>query len=105
MNSPNSSWPSCAITTTLAFVLVVGLAAPAARAATITVSNTNDNGAGSLRQAIQDAAAGDTINFAVTGTITLTKSELLITNSLSIDGAGATNLAISGNNVGRVFEI
>ncbi|MBL8515026.1 MAG: hypothetical protein JNJ55_13625, partial [Betaproteobacteria bacterium] len=32
-------------------------------AATLTVQNTNDNGAGSLRQAIADAASGDTIVF------------------------------------------
>jgi len=30
---------------------------------TITVTNTNDSGAGSLSQAITDAASGDTINF------------------------------------------
>ncbi len=36
-------------------------------AATITVMNTNDSGAGSLRQAITDAGSGDTIDFGVTG--------------------------------------
>ena len=34
-------------------------------AATVTVINTNDSGADSLRQAITNAASGDTINFAV----------------------------------------
>ena len=32
-------------------------------AATVTVLNTNDNGPGSLRQALVDAAPGDTIDF------------------------------------------
>ena len=32
-------------------------------AATFTVINTNDSGAGSLRQALADANDGDTINF------------------------------------------
>src|ERR1043166_5617387 len=63
-------------------------------AATITVINLNDSGAGSLRQAIADAVPGDMINFTVTGTINLTNGELLVTNDLAIIGPGATNLSI-----------
>jgi hypothetical protein len=74
-------------------------------AATFTVSTTNDSGAGSLRQAIADAAPGDTINFAVSGTIGLTYGELLITNNLTINGPGETNLAISGRGYTRIFDI
>lgn len=81
------------------------LVASTAQAATNTVTTLADSGAGSLRQAIADAAADDTINFAVTGTITLTSGELVITNSLTISGPGATNLAISGNSASRVFNI
>src|SRR5437588_3183209 len=74
----------------------------AGSAATLTVTTNNDSGAGSLRQAIADAASGDTINFSVSGTIYLTSGELLITNSVAI---GGTNLGVSGNNQSRVFEI
>ena len=42
------------------------LAAGPVHAATIIVTNTNDSGSGSLRQAIADAANGDTINFSLT---------------------------------------
>jgi hypothetical protein len=49
-----------------------------AHAATITVANTNDNGPGSLRQALLDTNAGDTIAFAVTGTIVLTSDGLVV---------------------------
>src|SRR3954453_7818984 len=35
--------------------------------ATLTVLNNNDSGAGSLRQAILDAQAGDTVDFAAAG--------------------------------------
>ena len=73
--------------------------------ATITVSNTNDSGAGSLRQAIIDAAPGDTIDFSVTGTITLTSGELGIGKNLTIVGPGAGSLTVSGNNTFRVFSI
>ena len=75
------------------------------RAATLTVTTTNDGGAGSLRQAIADAAAGDSIIFSFTGVITLTNGELLVTNDLTILGPGATNLSVSGNSQTRVLEI
>jgi hypothetical protein len=89
-------------------VLTLSVGAPVAYAATFTVTNTNDSGAGSLRQAISDAnaAAGpDTITFSVTGTITLTSGQLGITDDLTIDGPGAANLAISGNNASGVLEV
>jgi len=71
----------------------------------ITVTNTNDSGSGSLRQALADANNGDTINFAVTGTIGLTSGELLVTRSITISGPGAKNLAVNGNAKSRVFHI
>src|SRR6266571_8497374 len=79
-----------------------------ASAATITVINTSDSGAGSLRQAISDSSSGDTINFdsSLNGqTITLTSGELLIDENLTITGPGANLLAVNGNAADRVFEI
>ena len=52
----------------------------------ITVTNLNDSGPGSLRQALADASEGDTINFAVSGTISLTSGELVIDKSVTISG-------------------
>ena len=69
-----------------------------ASAATITVTNTNDSGIGSLRQAISDSSPGDTIDFdsSLNGlTITLTTGELLIDKDLSIIGPGANLLAVN----------
>src|SRR6476469_6567443 len=74
--------------------------------ATITVTNSNDSGPGSLRDAIASAAAGDTIQFASTlasQTITLTSGQLVINKNLTIDAVGAANLTISGNNTSRVI--
>jgi predicted outer membrane repeat protein len=82
-------------------VLVAGYA----HAGVLTVKNTNDKLAGSLRQAIQDAASGDTIRFQIpasdpnydarTGIFTvqldgngLPNGELEIAKTLTIDGAG-----------------
>jgi hypothetical protein len=72
---------------------------------TITVTNTNDSGPGSLRQALADANDGDTIEFAVSGTIGLTSGELLVDKSITISGPGAKNLAIDGNAKDRVLHI
>jgi hypothetical protein len=71
----------------------------------VTVSNTNDSGPGSLRQALADAASGETIDFSVTGTITLTSVELTISQNQTITGPGAGSLTIDGNNNSRIFNI
>jgi hypothetical protein len=77
---------------------------------TFTVMNLNDSGPGSLRAEVAAANANpgaDTIVFApgLHGTIGLTSGELLIAGSLTINGLGASRLAVSGNNASRVFEI
>src|SRR5438132_7839156 len=74
-------------------------------ATVITVTNTNDSGPGSLRQALADANDGDTIDFAVTGTIGLTSGELLVDKAITISGPGAENLAVNGNAKNRVFHV
>lgn len=86
------------------------LAGPAtAAAATFYVGNLNNSGGGSLRQAILDANANadasNTINFSVTGTITLTTGELLINKSLTINGPGVYSMTVSGNSASRVFNV
>lgn len=88
-------------------MLILALGAPPSRAATITVTNTNDSGPGSLRQAIADASPGDTIVFDLPypAAIILTSGELLIDKDLFISGPGARNLTISGNGASRVFNI
>ncbi|HEU0273491.1 MAG TPA: right-handed parallel beta-helix repeat-containing protein [Candidatus Udaeobacter sp.] len=65
-------------------------------AATVTVTNENDSGAGSLRQAIIDASPGDTIYFAPSvTTVTLTSAELVIDKNLTITGPGANTLTVT----------
>jgi hypothetical protein len=76
--------------------------ASAATAAT-TVSNTNDSGPGSLRQAIADAHADESI-VVPAGIYTLTTGELLIANSLTITGSGAAGTIIDAGDQSRVFD-
>ncbi len=86
-------------------ILLLGIGmciAAIGNAATITVTNTNDNGAGSLRQALLDADNGDTINFSVTGVINST-SFLPISKDLTIIGPGADILRIDGGGTDRIF--
>jgi hypothetical protein len=69
-----------------------------AYAATITVTSTNDSGPGSLRDALANAADGDTIDASgVSGTILLTSCALVVTNSAYIVGPGPDLLAVNGH--------
>lgn len=61
----------------------------------------------SLRDALDAVVNGDTITFAsgLTGTITLTRGELEIKSEILIQGPGASNLTIDGNQNSRVFYL
>ncbi len=85
-----------------------GVQATAAPFATLTVTNTNNSGAGSLRQAIADAASGDTINFNLSGcpcTINLTNFGLEIDKHLTIQGPGANLLTVQRNSTASIFRV
>ena len=76
----------------------------------ITVINTNDNGPGSLRQALADASDGDTINFDPSlnwQAIGLTSGELVIDKSATIIGPGPNVLKVyrSSQTSFRVFHV
>jgi predicted outer membrane repeat protein len=85
-------------------LLLCAVALPA-HPATITVTNTNDSGAGSLRQALAVAHDGDRITFAVSGTITLTSGALVVAESVTISGPGADQLSIVGIPFQSVFAV
>ena len=95
----------------LAFLFL--LAASSLAAATFTVTNTNDSGAGSLRQAILDAngsPGADTIAFAVSGagcsggvcTIAPLTALPLITSPATIDGYTQTGATPNTNASGAI---
>jgi hypothetical protein len=73
---------------------------PAVPAGGIAVTNCDDSGPGSLRQASLDAVSGDTIDLTDTpcSRITLTTGSILFTQSnITLQGPGPTYLTISGN--------
>jgi len=97
---------------TAALALGLGLSfAPTTYAATFTVTNLNDSGAGSLRAAITSAngaAGADTVDFqaGLTGTITLTTGEIAITDDVTITGPGAASMTITKSGAaGRLLDI
>lgn len=81
--------------------LVLGLVflnASKGLSATITVSSTANSGPGTLRAALADATNGDIIDATgISGTITLTTGELVISNSVSVRGPNTAVLSINGN--------
>lgn len=81
-----------------------------AETVTTVVTNTNDSGPGSLRQAIADAGLRGTVTFSPefsSGSpklIALTSGPIIV-GSVTIAGPGANRLTVSGNNSSRVFEV
>src|SRR5438105_13742387 len=101
----------CSLTSALSLTRVLEHAATRpislhAASAAITVTNTHDNGPGSLRQALVNANAGDTVKFALgaNSIISLTSGELVVTKALTIDGSDVSNLKLSADGSGRVFH-
>lgn len=86
---------------------VLGLSAPPASAATVSVANCNDSGPGSLRRAVSTALSGDTIDLT-----SLSCSRILLTsgwitvaqNDLALVGRGRFELTIDGNDTVRIFR-
>jgi len=81
---------------------------PSLEVSTVTVVNTDDAGAGSLRQAIADALDGATIQFAAAlagKTIVLTSGPLVIEKPLVVEGPTAGGVTISGGLASRVIQV
>ena len=80
------------------------LAIAAGQAAAATVSNGNDSGPGSLREAVATAAPGETIEVPA-GSYTLTSGQLAVLKGVSIAGAGAATTTIRTDANQRLLRI
>ena len=108
MKSPTNAHPKYAPVFLTAMVAMVAARWHCPATTFVVYKNTDDGSVGTLRYAIKEnnlLGGGSTILFSntVTGTISLSGSELGITNNVTIIGPGANVLAISGGNSSRVF--
>ncbi|MFL7793665.1 MAG: family 16 glycosylhydrolase, partial [Anaerolineae bacterium] len=74
----------------------------------ITVTNLNDSGDGSLRQALEDIAIGGTITFdpaLAGGTLVLTTGPLVPVHSVTVDAADAPGIIMDGGSIDRVMIV
>ena len=74
----------------------------------IVVTDNDDSGPGSLRQAIMNAPSGATISFANSlkgETITLSSGPLALNRNVNIEGLGESELSVSGGGASQVFSV
>ncbi len=77
-------------------VYYAGIYSPFGKAVTLTVTNLNNGGAGSLRDAFDNAQNGDIVAFSVSGTINLSNS-LIITKSVT--ATAENNITLNGASI------
>jgi hypothetical protein len=85
-------------------VLAVMVLFVATRAFGATVTSLADDGPGTLREAIAAASPGDTIDFSVSGVITL-NTGLVIDKDLTLTGPGAASLALDGGGSVSILQV
>jgi hypothetical protein len=104
---PHAGWRARLLALIGVVLLAAGrLAAVSEAQATVQVTNLNDSGGGSLRDALAIAPDGATITFApgLSGTIFLS-SPLVVDRSLIVQGPGAAIIAVSGGASTRVLDV
>lgn len=101
--------PLCAAMLLLAVTLYITNPARAANGCSpvVTVVSAADSGPGTLRQALLDVCPDGliTFDFDAPTTISLFTNHLVVDKNVTIDGAAAPGLSVSGSNVTRVFKV
>jgi len=101
-----SGTKAVAVSAAITLSLLIGTNGIAQAAPTETVTNLNDSGAGSLRQALADVDAGGTVTFdsSLSGTIDL-QTALEADKSFTLTGPGARQVTIDANNRDNILVI
>lgn len=89
----------------LACLLVAMCCGGALQAATLHVTSNADAGAGALRDQVNAAVSGDTVEIDVSGTISLLSEIAISGKDLVIIGPGATSLTITTTGKSRALSI
>jgi surface protein/predicted outer membrane repeat protein len=89
------------------FFLVFSVSANSYTISNLLVQNTDNNGTGSLRQAILDASDGDTIKFhaSIIGKSIILNTPIDITKSIKIEGEPFNLNTIDGANSTQLFTV
>lgn len=103
----------CRLIVVAIIAAVASLGARPVYAATLTVTNTNDSGAGSLRDAmtVVNSDSGDTINFNIPGggpfIITLASTLPAIASSMTISGpvSSPPQIIVNGNHAVQLMLV
>lgn len=74
-------------------------------AMTNAVTTLDDSGPGSIRWAVESSLPGDTIVFAVTGTVYLIRGELLLSRDVTIAGLSNSSVTIDAVGNNRIFKV
>ncbi len=88
----------------LVLTAALSMAAAGTAQAAVTVSNANDSGPGSLRQAIESAPPGETV-IVPAGDYQVSSEPLKIEKSVTVTGAGPNATVIRSTGPFRVFTI
>ena len=98
--APTQAWLRWLIAPLVCTLALLWTPPPAHAQSTVVVTNANDAGAGSLRQAIADAPAGGVILFdnSLSGATIRLATQLTLAKNVTIDGSTlATPITISGD--------